>query len=370
MCFPFWKKYEDIDQEAGRWERADTTRFLQQRKTLVDNRDNKEAGSSGTKTTESTSAKGEADNEEGSNANFFYRGEAISESLQVKSPVPQTLVFIVPRKDTNPDELLTLILKAYTVINSFHHRTLPTTVQFFITVDDPLHYEYIRRHPGLTINGRTYAPIVPIPNSLQFWRVSFRFAPHSLTVEQFISIFDHYGNVAEIGRYYIAIENSTRKIYTWDGYVMLQGKVDKDGNPVQCTPVPETLDIGGGVSISTKTAANTPNTSNNTNTDTQPNNKNHPGSVNNLKPPPSAKSKGKKRQQAAQQDNTMETVVSTGTPTEHHQQKFMRVTPRTRTVPLARKPKQVPPHLPGSLAHQLLMQGSLPWPQVMCLYGQ
>lgn len=256
----------------------------------------------------------------------FFRNETIPEgmNLHVKSPVPQTLVFTLPRKDSNPDEILTLILNTYTYVDSFHHRTLPTTVQFFITVDETAHYELIRQHPGLTVNGRTFAPVVPAPTSRELWRVNFRFAPHSLTVEDFVRIFEPHGEIAEIGRYYYAIQNSTRKIYTWDGYVMLQGKMD-NGRPVKCNPVPETLDIGYGISISTKTASTIPNTPNSTsstcNTTT---NHTRPGaSVNNSKPQPKAKSRkrnGKKRQKAVQQDNAMEGVISTGIPEEHHQQ--------------------------------------------------
>lgn len=259
----------------------------------------------------------------------FFRDESIPEgmNLHVKSPAPHTLVFTLPRKDSNPDEILTLILKTYDYVDSFHHRTFPTSVQFFITVDDPLHYQAIRQHPGLTLNGRTYAPIVPTPTEVNLWRVNFRFAPSSLTVNDFHKYFDPYGVIAEIGRYYYAIEHSTRKIYTWDGYVMFYSTA-KDGQPVKTfPPVPEAVDIGGGAFISTKTATialyNTPNRPTNSTISYKPNNTRPSSIVNAPKPQPKEKShkrNGKKRQKAVAHDNGMEGIVSTDTPSDNHQQ--------------------------------------------------
>ncbi|KAF9925307.1 hypothetical protein BGZ67_008773 [Mortierella alpina] len=177
----------------------------------------------------------------------------------------------------------------------------------------------------LIINGRIYAPCVPIHTSVDLWRVNYRFTPHSITVEQFTKAIEPYGIIADIGRYYYTIANNPCKVYTWDGYVILQGKVDKDGEPVNSVPVPEILDFGQRLFINTKTATDTPNSATN---NTKADNAQPAPNVNIPKPQPRMKRhkcNGKKHNlKAVQQDNAMEGVISTNTTDDDYQQEAHR----------------------------------------------
>ncbi|KAF9570086.1 hypothetical protein EC968_002255 [Mortierella alpina] len=165
---------------------------------------------------------------------LFYRDSAIPErmDLHVKSYAPQELVFSLPRRDASRDRILTQILDTFTYVDSFHYRIFPNKVQYRITVDDSAHYDFIREHPGLTINGRTYAPSIPVPWSMKLRRVNFRSALNFLTAEQFIRVFEPYGKVED--------------------------KVDEYGNSYRKTvAIPEILHVAEDIEIHTKTVTDT-----------------------------------------------------------------------------------------------------------------
>ena len=179
----------------------------------------------------------------------IFRHESIPEgmNLHVKSATPHSIVFSLPRKDTRVDDIYLAIIRTYEYVDYFDCHTTQTSIQYSIAVEDPEHYNTIRKHEGITVNGRLYAPIVPTPTSVDLWRANFRHVPWFYNAKDFQRDFGAYGAIMEIGRYYRPLPLQQRKAYSGDGYILF----DRSSSNKTFPPLPESIKVGGHI-INTK----------------------------------------------------------------------------------------------------------------------
>ncbi|KAG0248966.1 hypothetical protein BG011_009691 [Mortierella polycephala] len=124
-------------------------------------------------------------------------------NFHVKSATPHSPVYIFSREGFRPDNIYLEIVKTYSHINGFDNHITQTSIQFSIFVKDPVHYNAIRKHEGVTVKGRLYTPTVPTPITVDLWRANSRHVPLHYGAEDFHRVFSSYDDTMEI--------DSTRK---------------------------------------------------------------------------------------------------------------------------------------------------------------
>ncbi|KAF9109103.1 hypothetical protein BGX27_007983, partial [Mortierella sp. AM989] len=169
---------------------------------------------------------------------ILFRNEEIPEGMNfhVKSAMHQSIVFNLPRKITDPLDLIENIFEKHGPIEGFHHTISSSGNKLEICPGDPRIYQAIKKQ-DLIFQGHTLVPVIPTPTTYNVWKINFRHVPIHFTLKHFQEVFKGMGIIVEIGRYYWLIKE--RKVFTGEGFFFIN--LPRGKNPT----IPEFIDLGG-----------------------------------------------------------------------------------------------------------------------------
>ncbi|KAG0007262.1 hypothetical protein BGZ80_004884, partial [Entomortierella chlamydospora] len=133
-------------------------------------------------------------------------------NLHVGSSMHQTLVFLIPRKNIDPLDIIESIFENFGPVDGFHHNPIPSGSKL------ELYFA----------NAETYQA-----------KTKYRHVPVNFKTEDFQKVFGTYGVILEIGRYYWQIND--KRILSGDGFIFFEQSQRK------YPPLPEFIDLGAGV---------------------------------------------------------------------------------------------------------------------------
>lgn len=171
----------------------------------------------------------------------MYRSPDLSGeiNLHVRSNIPRTLVFSIPRR-IDPARFHVALSKKIKV--DTHRIAQEQTNAYRLDICFPegsSEQFHLTQQQGLEIDGNTYKPVVPVPENANIIKVSLRYLPPHFTKDDLLATFSKYGTVLQAGRYFNDCGDNIRA-FTGAGYVFLQ----QNTTTSQATAIPTSFDVG------------------------------------------------------------------------------------------------------------------------------
>ncbi|KAG0037296.1 hypothetical protein BGZ83_003472, partial [Gryganskiella cystojenkinii] len=156
--------------------------------------------------------------------NHFKRQDAAHLNLHIRSPNEGSITFAIPlsMQRLEPNAVIDIIAETLdtTIPHTDAHPTR-TGYTLNVTIDD-----LEKRNRVLTgsikIQERTVLPCIPAPHNTLITKLNLQHVPRDFTFEQFSTLFERYGKILEIGKYFRMVRES--EMTTGECFLLLHPK--------------------------------------------------------------------------------------------------------------------------------------------------
>lgn len=171
----------------------------------------------------------------------MYRSPDLSGdiNLHVRSNIPRTLVFFIPRRVEPARFHVALSKQTKTDTHRIVQDQQPNAHRIDICFPaDSMEQFNLVQQQGIQIDGSTYTPVVPVSENANIIKISLRYLPPHFTKDDLLTTFRQYGTVLQAGRYFNDCGENIRA-FTGAGYLFLQQTTSS-----QATAIPSSFDVG------------------------------------------------------------------------------------------------------------------------------
>ncbi|KAG0056431.1 hypothetical protein BGZ83_004938, partial [Gryganskiella cystojenkinii] len=155
---------------------------------------------------------------------IFKRQDAAHLNLHVQSPNEGSITFAIPVsiQRLNPNVVIDII--AETLDTTLSHTDVhPTRTGYTVNVTiNDLEKRKRALTEGIKIQERTVLPCIPAPINTLITKLNLRHVPRDFTFEQFNTLFEKYGEILEIGKYFRMVRGS--EMTTGECFILLHPK--------------------------------------------------------------------------------------------------------------------------------------------------